>query len=322
MGNLRSILLLLALALPSALVAQEPASDRSAETLDIPTRYPAPSRLVAIGDLHGDLASTRAALRMAGAIDESDRWIGGDLVVVQTGDQTDRGDDEIEVLDLLDSLRDQARASGGDVHVLNGNHELMNAKLDMRYVTVGGYLDFLEEPVEDAGTATPQHVVDGVSARIWAMRPGGRIALRFAERNVITIVGDTVFVHGGVTPQTLDYGIERLNQETREWLRKERECPPPALFPTEGPVWSRHYSHEPDEGDCSMLSGVLERLGARRMVVGHTVQDGGISPACEERVWRIDAGLSAYYGGKIEVLEIRDEAVSVLRHPTTGAPSP
>jgi hypothetical protein len=306
MTRARTIILLVAALFALPIVAQEP------PPLDIPTRYPAASRLVAIGDLHGDLAATRAALRLAGAIDENDRWIGGDLVIVQTGDQTDRGGDEIEILDLLDSLRVEARAVGGDVHVLNGNHELMNAKLDMRYFTVKGYLDFLKEPVEDPASATPQQVVDGVSARIWAMRPGGRIALRFAERNVITIVGDTVFVHGGVLPQTVDYGLERLNQETRAWLRKERECPPPALFPTEGPIWSRHYSDEPDEDDCSMLSGVLERLGAKRMVVGHTVQDDGISSGCEGKVWRIDAGLSAYYGGKMEVLEIRGETIRVL----------
>lgn len=44
---------------------------------------PAVPRLVAIGDVHGDLDKTRRAFRLAGATDESDRWIGGQLVVVQ-----------------------------------------------------------------------------------------------------------------------------------------------------------------------------------------------------------------------------------------------
>lgn len=280
---------------------------------DIPTRHPAAPRVVAIGDLHGDLAATRAALRLAGAIDDKDRWIGGDLIVVQTGDQLDRGGDEPEILDLLDSLREEARAAGGALHALNGNHELMNAKLDMRYVTVEGYLDYLEQPVTDTAAATPQQVVDGVTARIKAMRPGGPVALRLAKRNVITIVGDTVFVHGGVLPHVADYGIERLNDETRRWLRKEQECPPPVLFPTDGPIWSRHFSDEPDESDCRLLEEALAKLGARRMVVGHTVQEKGISSACQARVWRIDVGLAAYYGGTLEVLEIRGDELRALK---------
>ena len=67
----------------------------------IPTRCPGVPRIVAIGDLHGDLDACRRALRLGGAIDDADRWIGGDLVVVQTGDQLDRGDDEQAIIDLF-----------------------------------------------------------------------------------------------------------------------------------------------------------------------------------------------------------------------------
>src|SRR5262249_5986421 len=63
---------------------------------------PAAEHIVAIGDLHGDLAAARAALRLAGAIDDHDAWIGGKLVVIQTGDAIDRGDDERSILDLLE----------------------------------------------------------------------------------------------------------------------------------------------------------------------------------------------------------------------------
>lgn len=80
--------------------------------LDVSTRFPAPRRLVAIGDLHGDLEATRRVLRLAGAIDERDGWIGGDLVLVQTGDQLDRGDDEPEILDLFERLAREATAAG------------------------------------------------------------------------------------------------------------------------------------------------------------------------------------------------------------------
>ncbi|MCI90326.1 shewenella-like protein phosphatase 2, partial [Trifolium medium] len=35
----------------------------------LPTRLPSPQRLIAIGDLHGDLKKSKEALRIAGLID-------------------------------------------------------------------------------------------------------------------------------------------------------------------------------------------------------------------------------------------------------------
>jgi hypothetical protein len=56
----------------------------------------------------------------------------------------------------------------------------------------------------------------------------------------------------------------------------------------------------------------MEKLGVKRMVVGHTVQDQGINAACDGTVWRIDVGLSKAYGGPIQVLEIVDGVPKVL----------
>ncbi len=297
---------------------REPGETPVAEPLDLPTRYPPAQHIVAIGDLHGDLEATRTALRLAGAIDEHDQWIGGTKVVVQTGDQLDRGDDELEILDLLDALTVQAQAAGGAVHVLNGNHELMNVKQDLRYVTLGGFLDFLPTPVADPETVDPQTVVDAVHERLKACRPGKPFAKRLLDRNVITIVGDTVFVHGGVLPHVVDYGIERLNQETRAWIRADRPYPPDILLATDGPVWSRHYSDEPDVEDCRLLEDALDGLAAQRMVVGHTVGDDGISSACGDKVWRIDVGLARHYGGNPAVLELQNGRVRVIEDKDRG----
>ena len=49
------------------------------------------------------------------------------------------------------------------------------------------------------------------------------------------------------------------------------------------------------------------------MVVGHTVQRSGASSACADHVWRIDTGMSKVFEGKVEVLEIRGDAVAILR---------
>lgn len=280
--------------------------------LDIPTRFPQAKRLVVIGDIHGDFEAARAALRIAGAIDENNHWIGGDLMVVQLGDILDRGDDALEILDLFDAIAEEALASGGALHLLNGNHELMNVKLDLRYVTVGGYVDFLPGEKRDPEIVTAQEVVDGVGERILAFRPGGTMAMRLADRNVITIVGDNVFVHGGVLPHIVEYGVERLNQETRQWIRGEDSCPPDPLLGRDGPVWSRHYSDDPDEDDCRLLEATLDSLGAKRMVVGHTVQDDGISSACDGRIWRVDVGMAEHYGGDVAVLDLSHGEARIL----------
>jgi hypothetical protein len=97
-------------------------------------RHPAPKQLVAIGDVHGDVSALRRAFAVAGAVDTHGRWAGGSMVVVQMGDNLDRGKDEIAVLRLLQRLRREAAAAGGAVHVVLGNHELQNVAGDFRSV--------------------------------------------------------------------------------------------------------------------------------------------------------------------------------------------
>lgn len=44
---------------------------------------PAAKRLVAIGDIHGDMKQMKKVLQASGLIDEQFRWAGGDTVAVQ-----------------------------------------------------------------------------------------------------------------------------------------------------------------------------------------------------------------------------------------------
>jgi len=278
-------------------------------------RYPAPPRLVAIGDVHGDLGATKRALRLAGAIDERDAWVGGELVVVQTGDQLDRGDDEQAILELLARLQHEAHDAGGALHLLNGNHEFMNALGDFRYVTPGGFADFADAPGVDTDAPELARVLakapKSAHARAAAFLPGRPWARELAKRNTIVVVGDSVFVHGGVLPAWADQ-IDEVNADARAFLDGERSEPPKAIVDPDGPVWSRHYSNAPDASDCALLDEALAKIGAQRMVVGHTVHTEGVSSACEGKVWMIDVGMAAHYGGPTQVLEIRGDEVDVL----------
>ena len=283
-------------------------------------------RIVAFGDVHGDLEAARAALHLAGAIDEHDRWIGGDLIVVQTGDQLDRGDQEQAILDLFERLRLEATAAGGAFHALLGNHELMNARGDLRYVTDGGFADFMDAVEVDPGDSV--QVWDRSSgtfisarlsdfephqrARLAAFTPGGPYADLLARRQVILQIGDNVFVHGGVLPEHVAYGIDEINDAAQAWLRGEADLPP-VLSGSDSPQWTRLYSSDPDAAACAVLEEALTALDAERIVMGHTRQESGITSACTARAWRIDVGMAAYYGGPVEVLEIVGDSVRVLK---------
>ncbi|MEO7110990.1 MAG: metallophosphoesterase [Polyangiaceae bacterium] len=281
------------------------------------SRSPA-ARVVAIGDLHGDLDAARRALRLAGAIDVHDAWIGGTLTLVQTGDEIDRADGDRAILDLFERLKVDATKAGGEVIALTGNHELMNASLDFRYVTPGGFAAFSDLHLP-AAQASQIHLDDpNESGRAAAFLPGGPYALKIAERPLFVKVGDSVFVHGGILPKHLKYGLDRMNDETHDWLLGKRADCPKIVSSEDGPVWTRMYSAAPGREECATLDEALQGLNAKRMVVGHTVQRNGISSACSDHVWRIDTGMSKVFEGKIEVLEIRGDVVATLRESADG----
>ncbi len=275
------------------------------------TVQPAPPRLVAMGDLHGDYDSMIDGLQLAGLIDETGEWIGGKTVLVQVGDQLDRGDGERRILHYLEDLAEAAAEVGGAVYPLLGNHETMNVRLDLRYVTTGGFAEFadLAPFVTDELLRQYPRAEQG---RVAAFRPGGPYARLLAGHNVVMVVGETVFVHGGVLPSMARYGLDRVNAEVQSWFRGER-VRPDYLSGEDSPVWSRHYSSETTAADCALLLEALEAIPAERMVVAHTVQDEGINAACEGRVWRVDVGLSDYYGGRTAILEIVGEQVTPIR---------
>ena len=237
------------------------------------------------------------------------RWVTG-LIWLLTGGLFVVG----AIVDLFARIEVEAARAGGAVHVLNGNHELINVALDLRYVTEGGYEDFEDAVEYDEADSTLAAYEPHQRARIAAFRPGGAYARIMARRNVFTIVGENLFVHGGVLPAHVDRGLGQMNQEARDWLRGQGPRPE-WVGGSESPEWSRHFSSEPDEEDEALLNEVLERLGVKRMIVGHSVYRQGITPLMDDRVWCIDVGLAALYGGPMQVLEIRGDEIRVLKRP-------
>jgi len=299
-----------AAASPPAPAASPSATSPTCNLPQVASRLPAAARVVAVGDLHGDLAAARAVLSAAKLIDSAGRWSGGEAVLVQTGDLLDRGDDEQALIDWLEQLAEEAALAGGRVIVLNGNHELMNAAGDLRYVTAAGMADFADAPGVDVGDRRFASAPETVRARLAAFAPGGAYASILARHNTAVVVGDSLFVHGGLEERWGTYGLARLNRDIRCWLAGVG-APPEAAVDPSGPVWSRSFSA--GDIDCTALKRALEAAGAARMVVGHTPQAQGVTSACNGNVWRIDVGLGRAYGGPIQALELRGTNASIIQ---------
>jgi 3',5'-cyclic AMP phosphodiesterase CpdA len=71
---------------------------------------------------------------MANLIDTKSNWIGGTDILVQTGDIVDRGAYALDIYRMMRDLRGQADGAGGKVISVLGNHEVMNAIGDWRWV--------------------------------------------------------------------------------------------------------------------------------------------------------------------------------------------
>ncbi|KAG1087935.1 hypothetical protein G6F42_020438 [Rhizopus arrhizus] len=258
-------------------------------------------RIVALGDLHGDLANTLEILKFSNIIDQDNHWIGGDSIFVQTGDGLDRGLDTIKLYELLQNMRDEAPLQGGLVIPLLGNHELMNLVGDWRYVYPG-------EP----------ETFGGLEARKKAFEKDGFIGEYLKLLNITTKVGSTVFCHGGITPHFSRLGINWINDKTHETIVTYMESRghrghSHGIFGGVGPTWYRGYALEEEDEICSVLDEALELLEANRMVVGHTVQhDGAIRTRCNGKIILIDIGISRAYNSGKGALEIRGKEVSAL----------
>jgi hypothetical protein len=272
-------------------------------------------RVVAIGDIHADLGALRSALQTAGAINARDQWVGGALTIVQLGDLIGRSDEERQVLDFVFDLQQRARKAGGVVHALIGNHEVFGGRLDNQAVGPNPFPDWEGVPGLRRDDPRLRHLPPRARARGAALMPGGPYARRIAEFPVVLTLGQTVFVHGGVVPRWARYGVDRINREIRDWLLGHTPEPDSALGVDDGDrvMWTRQFSDGVTSADCAILDESLEILGARRMIVAHTVHEQ-ITARCNERVWTVDVGMSRAYGGRVEVLEIVDDSkLRVLR---------
>lgn len=305
-------------------------------------------RIVAVGDLHGDYPAFLDIVSAAGLSDADGGWTGGDTILVQTGDVTDRGPESLRIIRHLQALELAAPKAGGKVVVLVGNHEAMNVTGDLRFVHPGEYaafatehsLQFRERMFEDNKEAVlaqyrrkaagigmeaahrrfVEETPPGMLEHRQAWKPTGELGKWIAAKPAIARIGDTLFVHGGISIEFSVRPIDSINAEVSAGLASGDTSARSILTDDLGPLWYRGNvvrdpEMPPTEAETPRparptmedeLRQVLAACDARRLVVAHTPHPAGIVANHDGSLVRIDTAISAYYGGVRSYLELKD----------------
>ena len=321
-----------------ALLAHGPV-DANAKKID-DYHWTGVDRVVAIADLHGDYGQYIEVMKSAGLIDKSGKWSGGQTHLVQTGDITDRGADSRKIIDHLVKLSKQAKKKGGYVHLLIGNHETMNVVGDLRYVAPGEFAAFATKNSPRLQELQWQHQLEWMQANTpnfeeldleafrkeWEQQvPLGWVEHRQAwsvngeygkwvEGNAVAIqINDTIFLHGGISAKYCRLSLQSLTEEVIAAMQNYDRTAISIMNDPLGPVWYRGLALEEETDIFSQtLDNILNRYGAKRIVIGHTPTGGVVWPRFDQRVVANDSGIATYYGAHKGLLELTADGATAI----------
>lgn len=254
--------------LPKDKVVQVPLSAtqflsvRLKDSLSVPASvYPEQKKLFVFSDIEGELDGFLSILKGNSVIDENNKWIYRDGHIVICGDLFDRGKDVTTVLWFLYYLEDEALKNGGMVHVVLGNHDLMNLNGDFRYVQFKYF-----QHAEKFG----MHYRDLYAANT-------ELGRWLRTKNVMEKIGDHVFLHAGISKEVVEQktSIEEINRLSRPWFDKPTIEMPDNVDKFIGAnsyslTWYRgHFSATKEEE--LQIDEALRFFSAKRIFIGHTV---------------------------------------------------
>lgn len=304
-----------------------------------------PSRVVALGDLHGDLEAFLAILQQNRLIDNSGHWTGGSTQLVVVGDYHDRGPDTRYIMDYFMELESEITSAGGEFKVIMGNHEMLVMSADLRYVTDEELESFEGFPVPKLDKSAteiferniyyakntagqgfaptfklpsgkvirkplPEKSRDEVEGFVAAHFRDSVYANWVVKGEAMIKVGDTLFVHGGLTEWASQISFRVVNQMIQTWAKFFLGLGP---MPNEkttgwvmgevGPLWDRTLAE--GDSDSIEVAGRLKFQDVKRLVLGHTPQEQVVS-LYNGQVFVIDTGNSKYYKGRLSSIEMLD----------------
>lgn len=259
-----------------------------------PAKYQGAEKIFVISDIHGQFQWFKSLLVNNKIVDKKMRWRWGNGHLVILGDVFDRGEYVTEALWTIHQLERQAKAKGGRVHYLLGNHEVLNIRGNQEYLHPK-YKEVTEKILN-----TNISVLFG---------PDSILGQWVRTRNTIIKINDILFVHGGIHPQipTMNLSINDINRSIRDNLASPTETIEADetlafLFDKNGPLLYRGYFEDSEEfrkPKPERIDQILTHFGVKHVISGHTPQDQ-ITPVFAGKIIGVDSGMQ--YGDRGEAL--------------------
>ena len=243
-----------------------------------PEKYDMPTRMFVLSDIEGNFEAYYNLLVANKVIDKDYNWIFGDGHLIHIGDMVDRGEYVTQCLWLTYHLEQEAAKHGGRVSFILGNHEQLVLLGNKDYAA-----DKYKELYQRLQTIPSKLYSDRTELGRW-----------LRSKNSIIKVGDYIFVHAGISPEMLKYGlnITQMNRLVRRKIDKyifdsEEEK---ALLYNDGILWYRglvESNGNYEKIEEGQLNTILKTYGAKTIVVGHTPV-GSVSEDFGGKVIRTD----------------------------------
>ncbi len=242
-----------------------------------PSIYHDDEPILVISDVESAYATFRDFLLAQGVIDSDLNWTFGKGHLVLLGDFVDRGNSTTQVLWFIYMLEQKAKTHGGCVHFILGNHEIKNLqgnyfKASVKYFYAAAMLEKQQFDLYGSNSVLGR----------W-----------LASKNTIEIINDQLFVHGGISPEILNYSadVEEINHIVQAAYRQPyyskgyTDKEQILLSTTKGPSWYRGYFN--DAISEVELDQILDTFGVDAIVVGHTIQKR-VRKMYQGRIFAID----------------------------------
>lgn len=260
--------------------------------------YNSVEKVFVIGDIHGQCDSLKKFLINNKIIDKDHRWCFGNGHLLFVGDIFDRGETVTEALWLIYRLEQEAKRSGGMVHLILGNHEIMTFTGDARYVA-DKYIYLFKNIKTDYQKSYSNKSVLGR----W-----------LKSKNTIIKINNILFVHGGIHPDLLRYKVstDSINHLIYHFLNAKRKKDKPNnslvefLFSINGPFWYRGMiQREQLYGSLNddNLNQILKFYEVNKIMVGHSYLPT-ITPFYNSKVYGLDVPFYLFTGSPMEGLFI------------------